>query len=88
MISAFCGTCGHYLIVPPDLGPASVKVGAQQVEAPAEMELQPPVVRRKRQYDTEQARRADVCAAYLKRFRATEPELMAEIAREHDLQLP
>uniref|UniRef100_A0A914ZZ63 Uncharacterized protein n=1 Tax=Parascaris univalens TaxID=6257 RepID=A0A914ZZ63_PARUN len=126
---AFCGTCGHHLIVPPEVGPAGVKAfitahkkercaGAskatmrqrqsevgrldglmrntshilvpdiQQVEAPAEVEVEPTAVRRKRHYDTEQARRADICAAYLKRFRTSEPELMAEIAREHDLQLP
>uniref|UniRef100_A0A915A1U7 Uncharacterized protein n=1 Tax=Parascaris univalens TaxID=6257 RepID=A0A915A1U7_PARUN len=129
LVSAFCGTCGHHLIVPPEVGPAGVKAfitahkkercaGAsrttmrqrhsevsrldglmrntshilvpdmQQVEAPAEVEVQPSVVRRKRRHDTEQARRADICAAYLKRFRASEPKLMAEIAREHELQLP
>uniref|UniRef100_A0A0M3IXV9 CENP-V/GFA domain-containing protein n=1 Tax=Ascaris lumbricoides TaxID=6252 RepID=A0A0M3IXV9_ASCLU len=25
MISAFCGTCGHHLIVPPEVGPANIK---------------------------------------------------------------
>lgn len=59
-----------------------------QEEAAAEPEQQSPVVRRKRHYDSEEARRADICAAYLKRFKATEPVLMAEIASEHELQLP
>lgn len=60
----------------------------RQEEAAAEMEPQPLAGRRKRRYDTEEARRADICAAYLKRFKTSEPELMAEIADEHQLQLP
>lgn len=60
----------------------------QAPEAPMEVERQLPLVQRKRRYDTEEARRADVCAAYLKRFKATEPQLMAEIASEYELQLP
>uniref|UniRef100_A0A0M3I6C1 Uncharacterized protein n=1 Tax=Ascaris lumbricoides TaxID=6252 RepID=A0A0M3I6C1_ASCLU len=41
----------------------------RQGEAAAEMEPQPLAGRRKRRYDTEEARRADICAAYLKRFK-------------------
>lgn len=57
-------------------------------DATVEPERQSPTVGRKRHHDSEEARRADICAAYLKRFKALEPRLMAEIATEHQLQLP
>lgn len=59
-----------------------------QAKVATEVESRPLVGCRKRHYDTEEARRADVCASYLKRFKTAEPELMAEIALEHQLQLP
>uniref|UniRef100_A0A0M3HEV5 POPLD domain-containing protein n=1 Tax=Ascaris lumbricoides TaxID=6252 RepID=A0A0M3HEV5_ASCLU len=100
---AFCGTCGHHLVVPPEADAATTKafmaahkkercVGAPKAilqqrrahvmwlnslrrstshillpDATVEPERQSPTVGRKRHHDSEEARRADICAAYLKR---------------------
>uniref|UniRef100_A0A0M3HWV8 ANK_REP_REGION domain-containing protein n=1 Tax=Ascaris lumbricoides TaxID=6252 RepID=A0A0M3HWV8_ASCLU len=109
---AFCGNCGHYLIMPPELDQANVKAfitahkkerciaaskatmrqrraevtrldGLMRNASHIHVPVQPPSGQRKRRYDTEEARRADVCASFLKRFRAAEPQLMADIAYGH-----
>lgn len=54
----------------------------QASQAPKEIEPQLALVQRKRRYDTEEARRLDVCTAHPRHFKAVELELVAEIASQ------